>query len=80
MADCPYKINKEWVVSVGKHILIVSAIDADESIVDSIKGNVSIDGLDLPEHAHQHGDHLKEDIEKAIEEALIVRLKQSGKI
>jgi hypothetical protein len=80
MTDCAYTINKEWVVSGTKPILRVYAIDSDGSIIDSIEGTVSLDGLDLPEYARQHGDHVKEDIEKAIEEALIVKLKLSGKV
>lgn len=79
MTNCQYRIDKEWNVLGGTPILTVSAIDANGSIVDSIRGKVSLDGLDLPEYARQHGDHVKEDIEKAIEEALIVRLKQLGK-
>lgn len=79
MADCPYTITKEWIVSDAKPILRVCAIDADGSIVDSIEGKVSLDGLDLPEYARRRGNHVKEDIENAIEGELIIRLKHFGK-
>lgn len=80
MNDCPYTIKKEWKVSDQKHILRVSAIDANGSVVDSIERNISPEKIDLPEHFRQHGNNLKEDIEKAFEEELIIRLKQFGKI
>jgi len=80
MTDCPYTIKKEWKVSDQKNILRVSAIDANGSIVDSIERSVSLKKIDLREHASQHGNHLKEDIEKVFEEELIIRLKKFGKI
>ncbi len=45
-----------------------------------IERNVSLEKTDLPEYTRQHGNHLKEDIEKVFKEELIIRLKQSGKI
>lgn len=80
MTDCPYTFKNEWKVSNEKHILRVSAIDANGAIVDSIERNVSLEKTDLPEYTRQHGNHLKEDIENAFKEELIIRLKQSGKI
>ena len=80
MSNFPYTITKEWIMSGTKPTLKVSVLDTDGSIIDSIEGKVSLDGLDLPEYARRYGDHVKEDIEKAIAESLMQRLKHLGKL
>ena len=78
MVNLPYTFKKDWIKTNTKPILKVSAIDSEGSVVDSIEGNVSLDGLDMPEYARRYGNITNEIFENALEEMLKIRLKQTG--